>query len=589
MNQNDELTPTDRNPRSANLGLAAGVFLAVLAVYVLANPGRIDLIDGQVRYEVTINWLTMGRPVLMEPGVARLFAATRRNGFAYSFYGAGASVAAMPLVWLGTSYDDPPGEVTRFLFSLTTSFFGALTAGILYLFYAELGVPAKKALVWTGVAAFATLLWPASDTIFDNGQHACLVLAAVFLGFMSAKRRSPSLAALGGLVAGLLLTYQEYFALIIPFLALSTLDCNSWHRERRQGGARLLLPPLRLLLRLDIQGAVREFKSPAGLAAEDVAAFHRACWRCVLFLLATLPGAALALGYNFLRFGSLFETGRLAHEKHPSIPLWGNPISGLLTLLVSPGKSILLYSPPIVLGFAGIRWLWRHKPQIGFIVVAASVVLVLFISTISFPGGDWCWGPRYLVTLVPLWALAFPYVPLQGGWRRGLVTGIAGLGLIVQCLALSVENQRFFFERGLPDLFWASDPWFYFKHSALVARPGEALSLIKGLPPEAVWFNTYDNPPTYTTLGPPKGMPRSRAPQWMRHFRVFYLPRPWPLWMWDIPEKYRGINLSAWLAGTFGAALLGFGLLGRGLQSLSWERRADQIAAQEKAACPGPP
>ena len=585
MNQDDKLTPADRNRRSANLWLAAGVFLVVLAGYVLANPGRIDTIDGQTRYEVTMNWLTMGRPVLMGSMLASWSGVTGNRRFRYSYYGAAASVAAMPLVWLGTFYDDPPGEATRFLFSLTTSVFGALAAVVLYLFYVELGVAVRKALVWTGIAAFATLMWPASDTSFDNAQHACLVLASVFLGFLGTKRRSPHLAALGGLVAGLLFTYQEYFALIIPVLALSTLDWNSWCQDGRTGGARVLARPLWLLLKFDAKAALREFKSPTGVSPEGVHAFHRACWRYGLFLLATLVGVALALDYNYFRFGSAFENGKIHYEAHRGYPpIFGNPLVGLLTLLASPGKSILLYSPTIILGFAGVRRLWRHKPQIGFVIVAASVILLLFISTIAFAGGDWCWGPRYLVPLVPLWALAFPFVPFKEGHGRDLVTGIVGVGLVVQCLAVSVENQRFFFERGLADFFWAEDPWFYFKESALAARPGETLSLIKGPPRAAVLFNTYNNPPTYTVLGPPKGVPRSRAPVWMRQYRVFYVPKPWPLWMWDIPDDQRAINLKAWLAGTFGVALLGFALLQRGLQRLAWACRADQIAAEEKAA-----
>jgi hypothetical protein len=381
-----------------------------------------------------------------------------------------------------------------------------------------------------------------------------------------------------------LITYQEYLILIIPVLALSTMDWTSWPRDGQTSGARVLLRPFGLVLQFDWRGAVGEFKSPTGLSPEEVEAFHRACLRCGLFLLATLAGVALALGYNHLRFGSVFETGKLRPETHPGIPQFGNPLTGLLTLLVSPGKSILLYSPPVVLGFAGIRRLWRDEPQIGFVVLAASVVLVLFISTISFPGGDWCWGPRYLTPLLPLWALAFPYAPISNGWRRGLVTGIVGLGLIVQCLAVSVEHQRFFFERGLEDWFWAKDPWFYFKHSALAARPVEALSLINGPPPGATLFNTYNNPPTYTSLGPPRGLPRSQGPSWMRHFRVFYVPRPWSIWMWDIPPDQRGINLKAWLAGTFGIGLLGFALLRRGLQNPAVSGRADPLPAGRKGA-----
>ncbi len=582
MSQPGKLAGARRTCWSPKLFLGVGVFLATLAVYVLANPGRIDLIDGQIRYEVSMNWLTMGRPVLMDPTIASWSGIRGRRGFTYSVFGPAASVAAMPLVWLGTFYDDPPGEATRFLFSLTTSFFGALAAVVLFLFYVELGVPGKEALAWTGITAFATLMWPASDTCLDNAQHACLVLAALFLGFLSAKHRSPLLAGLAGLVAGMLFTYQEYFALIIPVLGLSTLDWDSRRQDREPGGVRVLARPLRLFLRFDARQALREFKRPTGVSAEEAQAFHRACWRYGLFLLLTLVGVALSLDYNYLRFGSVFENGKLRFEAFRGYPMLGNPIWGLLTLLVSPGKSILLYSPLTILGLAGIRRLWRHRPQIGLIIVATSVILVMFISTFAFAGGDWCWGPRYLTPLVPLWALAFPFVPLKNRRRRDLVTAIVGAGLIVQCLAVSVDNMRFFLERGLADFFWAEDSLFYFKHSALAARPGETLTLIKGPPPTAVIFNTRNYPPTYTVRAPPKGIPRSQAPVWMRRYRVFYVPKPWPIWVWDIPPDQRAINPTALLAGTFGVALLGFTLLVKGLQSLDGESKTVHAVAEEE-------
>ena len=589
MNRGDGHTPAGRNSRWANLQLAAGVFFAVLAVYVLANPGRIDIIDGQVRYEVALNWVTSGRPVLCDRTVVHTSGVVGKHGFIYSNCGLAASVAAMPLVWVGVFYDVPPGEATRFLFCFTSSLLGALAAAILYLFYVELGVAVKEALVWTGVAAFATMMWPTSDTTFDNAQHACLVLIALFLGYMSGKRRSPCFAVLGGVVAGLLLTYQEYFALLIPLLAVSTLDWDSWGNVGRTGGTQAFSRPLRMLLKFDLPGAIREFKRPSGFSPEGVEAFHRACRRFALYLLATLVGVAVMFDYNYYRFGSVFESGKLHPEAHRGYPLFGNPLAGLVTLLVSPGKSILFYSPPILLGFAGIRRLWRHKPQIGFVVVAASVVLVLFISTISFVGGDWCWGPRYLISLVPLWALALPFVNGRKGRRRNLVAAIVGLGLVIQCLAVSVDNERFFFERGLADYFWAKDPWFYFKHSALTARVGETLSLIKGPPPSAVLFNTDNDLPTYTVLPPPpKGISRTRTSYWMRNYLVFYVPKPWPLWIWDIPADQRGINPQALLAGIFGIALLGLALLRDGLQKLPAESRAGEIAAEGKAAFLGP-
>ena len=554
------------SPQASYRMVAAGVFLAVLGIYILANPGRIDIIDGQLRYEVGVNWMRMGRPIVWDPPMAIWGGVRGRGGFAYSYYGPLGSLAAIPLMWVGNFFDDPPGEATRFLFSLTTSVFGALTICTLFLFYIKLGVATKKALVWSGVTAFSTLLWSASETTNDNVQHACFVLAAVYFGFISSERRSPYFAALGGLMAGLLLTYQSYFGAIIPLLAVSTLGSSCQAHESPSVVSELLLPTLRLLLRLDFRGAIQQLRNPAGFSPEAIESFHHAYRRYGIFVLTSLVGIGLALAYNDLRFGSLFESGVRGPTGNFVQPFFGNPLAGLLTLTVSPGKSFILYCPPVILGFAGIRRIWQHRPQLGLAILAASMVLVLFLSTIAFGGGAWCWGPRYLVPLVPLWALAFPFAPLEKQRWRNLALVVIAAGVIVQCLGISVEDQRYFFERGLTDFYWAHHPWFEFEHSQILARPAETFSLIKGPPREAKWFNTNQEPPTYTSLRP-GGIPQpALAPRWIRRYRVFYVPKPWPLWMWGIPPNQRALNLPAWLAGTLGVTLLGFALMHRGMR-----------------------
>jgi hypothetical protein len=196
-----------------------------------------------------------------------------------------------------------------------------------------------------------------------------------------------------------------------------------------------------------------------------------------------------------------------------------------------------------------------------------SLSLVLFLSCICFVGGDWCWGPRYLAVLVPLWALAFPFVSLNRV-RRELVVAIVGAGLLVQVMALSVENQRFFFEKGFNDYFWAEDSWVYFKCSALFARVGEAVSLSEGVPPTARLFNSIPIPEwsTYTILGPPRDVPRYLAPSWIRNYKIYFVPRPWPLWMSYLPPRLRPVNLDAWLVGLLSFATLGAALIYRGFQ-----------------------
>jgi hypothetical protein len=285
-----------------------------------------------------------------------------------------------------------------------------------------------------------------------------------------------------------------------------------------------------------------------------------------VFLGAVSIGIVLSLVYNEIRFGSWFDDGKLRFMAQRHHPLFGNPIAGFLTLLVSPGKSVFLYSPSLVLGLLGIRELWRRRSELAVAIGISSAALVLFLSFFACPGGDWCWGPRYLLPLLPLWALAFPFaVKTKVKWRLAIV--VVAAGFFIQLLALSVENQRFFFERGFSDFFW-EDSWVYFKHSALVARFGEALSLFNGLPSTAQFFNSLPVPNliTYAPLGPPANVPRALTPIWIRHFQVFFLPKPWPLWMPQIPVAARPINVSAWLTALFGVTVLGLGLTFRGVQ-----------------------
>ena len=542
--------------------IASGIFLLVLGIYALSGPGRIDIIDGQARFDVAYNWLLNGRPIFTDSWITPIMGVRGRNGFFYSSYGAPASVFAMPLVGMRL-YDQ---ESSQFLFSLTSTIFGAGIAPLLFLFYLELGVTRPTAFLWTMVSSFATFVWPASTSTFDNAQHAFFVVAAVYFGFLSARRRSATYAALGGAMAGVLVLYQEYFLLIVPALALSTLEWKS-------AGNSSALPPKNG--QVSIVGRV---VSAAKQMLQAVLALLRAAWdgpgearssclRYGLFLAVVSIGVVMSLAYNDLRFGSWLRDGKnVSSAAHRGL-LLGNPLSGLLTLLISPGKGIFLYSPPIVLGILGIGQLWRRRPELIAVIGAASLILVLFISCIAFAGGDWCWGPRYLVVLLPLWALAFPFTV---GYRvkRNLAFAIVGVGFLVQGLALSVENQRFFFERGLNDFFWAEDSWFYFKHSALFARVDEAVSLREGVPPTARLFNSIPAPEltTYSLLGPPRKVPRKLAPIWIRNYQIYFLPRPWPLWMsWLRPDQ-RPIDVGAWLVGLLSTTVLGASLAYRGFK-----------------------
>jgi hypothetical protein len=554
--------PTKRP--GSNWWIASGVFLFVLALYALTSPGRIDIVDGQARFDVAYNWLVTGRPIIRDHSIKHYMGVPGRHEFTYSYYGAPGSVFAMPLVWLGLVTSAPAIQPSQFLFSLTSSIFGAGIALILFLFYLELGVMKRRAFAWTMVSSFATFIWPASNTTFDNAQHAFFALAAVYLGFLGARRKSAVYAAGGGLMAGVLVLYQEYFLLIIPALALSTLE---WRPASSSSVPASIAKPGSLLP--VVSARKQTFRAAWTLiraAWEGPGESRSSCLRYGLFLAAVSVGVLLSLAYNDLRFGSYLENGKVRSITANAYPLFGNPLAGFLTLLVSPGKSIFLYSPPIVLCIMGMRSLWRRQREIAVAILLASLLLVLFLSCICFVGGDWCWGPRYLAVLVPLWALTFPFISFNRV-RRELAVAIIGVGVLVQVMALSVDTQRFFLEKEFHDYFWAEDHWVYFKCSALFTRLGETVSLSEGPPPNAHLFNSYPVAEWGADMfAVPRRGPRWLARTWIRDDKMFFIPRPWPLWMPYLPPRARSVNPDAWLVGLLSLAMLGTAFICRGFQ-----------------------
>lgn len=560
-------TSGSRADRNRKWWIAGGLFLVVLSIYALTSPGRIDIVDGQARFDVAYTWLIDGRPALKDNWIGPLMGVPGRGGLRYSYYGAPGSIFAMPLVGLGLFTSAPAIQPSQFLFSLTSSIFGAAIAPILFLFYLELGVTTRKALVWTLVSSFATYVWPISNSTFDNAQHAFFVFAAVYFGFLSARRKSVAYALAAGSMAGILILYQEYFLLIVPAIGLSVFK---WSASETECAAK----PASTMRRL-FWAAKRTSDQTTELlraAWNGPGEARSSCIRYVLFLAAVGVGVILSFAYNDLRFGSWLENGKVQSITANAYPLFGNPLAGFLTLLVSPGKSIVLYSPAVVFAILGVRFFWKRHPETALAMVLSTLTLIAFLSCICFVGGDWCWGPRYLTPLLPLWALAFPFIQLNR-LRSRLVVLIVGISFGVQVMALSVENQRFFFQNGFRDHFWAEDAWVYFKHSALFARVDELLSLSAGPPPNAKFFNSIPLPDwsTYTLLGPPPTLDRSLAPTWMRNYQIYYLPRPWPLWISYRPERLRPINRNAWVLGLLSMSGLGVGLVVLGIRRKEYQ------------------
>jgi hypothetical protein len=103
--------------------------------------------------------------------------------------------------------------------------------------------------------------------------------------------------------------------------------------------------------------------------------------------------------------------------------------------LFSPGKSIFLYSPPLVLAVLGLPGFWRsHRWSVLAMLATILPVLLFYCRSPSWPG-DFAWGPRYAVFAVPV--LLLPAIAFLSAARRpgrSLAASLLVVGLCVQLL-----------------------------------------------------------------------------------------------------------------------------------------------------------
>ena len=166
--------------------------------------------------------------------------------------------------------------------------------------------------------------------------------------------------------------------------------------------------------------------------------------------LGALPFALLFLWYNHARTGSLFDTG-YALPGQTGRAYDEALLTGLYGLFLSLGKSVFLYSPPLIASAFALPHAWRTRPRAWLVALLATAgpVVVLYAKS-SFWSGDWCWGPRYLLFLVPaaLLPLVFAFDDaLALPARRRLALGVGGLvlaaGLAVQILGIAFYWDHF--------------------------------------------------------------------------------------------------------------------------------------------------
>jgi hypothetical protein len=346
--------------RSPAVLVSVGLFLIFLAFL----SGHLYSIDGLEYFRVAER-IVFDRSLVFDPPLTWGFQISR------PITPVGFSLVQVPAVLLagwarplqpafGTAlydaallYRDPVYTLASWVNPLVVALTGALT----FQTAERLGAPRRAAML----IAIATIL--GSPLFFyaraDLAQPLATLLLLGIVAFLIAgvQRRNVRPGLMTGAVALAILT-RPVDGLLIAFVALVVLclPLGDWR-------------PLRDGRRLGLEVAI-----------------------------GALAGLAVMCMVDFIRFGDPLDFGYAGQ-------LLGSLKFGLVAELVSPGRGLLWYFPLLALAPIGAWALWRRGLRHETVAMVLPVLIFLpsYAKFVSL--GGWCWGPRYLVPLIPLLGL----------------------------------------------------------------------------------------------------------------------------------------------------------------------------------------
>jgi hypothetical protein len=158
-------------------------------------------------------------------------------------------------------------------------------------------------------------------------------------------------------------------------------------------------------------------------------------------VLGTLPGALGLLVYNKLAFGGFFEVS-YHHLVNPGLQqLHGQGIGGVKLprlayaqgALVSWHRGLLTTSPFFLLVVPGLVAMWRQGlRRLALLIGACVASYVLFVCSTEIWFAGWGFGPRLMVPMMGLAALAagFGLASLRSSWTKGIAVGLCLWGIL---------------------------------------------------------------------------------------------------------------------------------------------------------------
>lgn len=381
------------------------LFLSLNFLFMLTSTGRVRTTDEVMTLFESESLVLRGSTAVPQAVDARLFFGRYdRQGQPRAAYAPGQALATTPWYVLGQyALRKAPGVpasardlVVGFAMTLSSATFAAAAATFAFLIFCAMGIARRTSLAATLLLALATPLFAYSGWFFSEPLACALLLGAAWSLFGRSDGIPARRAALAAALLGFAVLVRPTHILLAPIFLIAVLV-----RERRSG-----------------------FK-PAMVAAAGLSV-----------------AVAAYLAYNYHVFGNPLQFGYPASvEAGKHVTGFETPLRlGLFGFLLSPGKSIFLFAPPVLLALVGLSALWRRDRGLATVAGLSLPMALGFFARYTQWEGGYCFGPRYLVPALLLLSLALGPVLAEAGQNTRAVAALLFIaGFAVQALGLATS------------------------------------------------------------------------------------------------------------------------------------------------------
>lgn len=443
------------------------VFFLLLPIYLLTYQG-ITVGDGIIHFHTVENFVKTGSLSLPDNiynkhNLIKAFMKQGSDGKIYSSLPPGLSILSLPFGLVGfnieralnakstNKYDsiyNNNEEISRlrktpaaFTVGLVNPILMALALMFFYKTSLLLHDGTKRIpLLLTVICGLGTILWPYAVTYWTQPLDTFCLMGALYFLLSYTKNGDKSNLVASGLMSGF--SVFSRFESVISIFWLSAFVTFWLLRERK--------------------------------------------WqRLFLYNIPIILIVVILLWWNYYRFGSPWDTGSALSGNYLKM-LRGKLLQSLPANLFSLHRSIFVYSPPLILCVASIYCFL--KKNLLFTTLLALIVLsnFLFYSKFFFWSAPSSWGPRYLVSIVPLMMVPPICLNYKNKWIFTAVLLLFISGTLVQIIG-SVKSLQI--DTQLSTQYWGNEyfnPASYYRKSDIIVQAKSLIS--EG--PELWWLGS---------------------------------------------------------------------------------------------------